>query len=185
MLLQNGDRLGPYEIISRLGAGGMGEVFKARDTRLDRTVAIKVAQEQFSDRFAREARAVAALNHPNICQLHNVGPNYLVMEFIEGAPLAPVDDTRKLLDLAVQLAGKLYAIRPGKMRPFGELRSLRRESARIRSCNAGRTAICGGFDISELTRKTRLSCENFATAREAKPALRKRDYTSGIVIATR
>ena len=66
----------------------MGEVYRARDTRLDRIVAIKVAQEQFSDRFEREARAVAALNHPHICQLYDVGPNYLVMELVDGVTLA-------------------------------------------------------------------------------------------------
>src|ERR1700730_17109196 len=66
----------------------MGEVYVARDTRLNRTVAIKVSREQFSERFEREARAIAALNHPNICTLHDVGPNYLVMEFVEGPTLA-------------------------------------------------------------------------------------------------
>ena len=78
-----GDRIGPYEILSLVGAGGMGEVYKARDTRLDRVVAIKISREKFSERFEREARAIAALNHPNICQLYDVGPNYLVMEFID------------------------------------------------------------------------------------------------------
>jgi serine/threonine protein kinase len=65
----------------------MGEVWKVRDTRLDRIVAIKISKEQFSERFEREARAVAALNHSHICQLYDVGSNYLVMEFIEGTPL--------------------------------------------------------------------------------------------------
>jgi eukaryotic-like serine/threonine-protein kinase len=88
MALSRGDRLGPYEIIDAIGAGGMGEVYKARDTRLDRIVAVKTAKDQFSERFEREARAVAALNHPNICTLHDVGPNYLVMEYIEGATLS-------------------------------------------------------------------------------------------------
>src|SRR5215470_4781088 len=87
MTLPVGSMLGPYEILSRIGAGGMGEVYKARDTRLDRVVAIKVSKEQFSERFAREARSIAALNHPHICQLYDVGPNYLVMEHIEGSPL--------------------------------------------------------------------------------------------------
>ena len=68
-MLTPGARLGPYEIVSVVGAGGMGTVYKARDTRLDRTVAIKMSSERFSDRFEREARAVAALNHPHICQL--------------------------------------------------------------------------------------------------------------------
>jgi len=104
-----GARLGPYEILSRVGAGGMGEVYKARDTRLGRTVAIKVTRARFSDRFEREARTIAALNHPNICALFDVGPDYLVMEFVEGAPLSPVDTCRKLLDIAVQIADGLAA----------------------------------------------------------------------------
>src|SRR5437867_7742372 len=87
----------------------MGDVYKARDTRLDRIVAIKVAREQFSERFGREARAVAALNHPNICQLYDVGPNYLVMEFVDGSPVSPTDAPRKLLDIAVQIADGMAA----------------------------------------------------------------------------
>src|SRR6476661_415599 len=76
----------------------MGAVWKARDTRLDRTVAIKVSKAEFSERFEREAHAVAALNHPHICQLYDVGPNYLVMEYVEGTPLKgplPLDQTLK------------------------------------------------------------------------------------------
>src|SRR5271170_1541530 len=98
MPLSAGDKLGPYEIIAPIGAGGMGEVYKARDTRLDRVVAIKVSKTEFSERFEREARAVAALNHSNICTLHDVGPNYLVMEYIEGTTLKgplPVDQALK------------------------------------------------------------------------------------------
>src|SRR5689334_7650888 len=109
MPLPTSTRLGPYEILKLVGAGGMGEVYKARDTRLDRTVAIKISPEQFSDRFEREARAVAAMNHPNICTLHDVGPNYLVMEYVEGEPVSHADSTRKLLDIAVQIADGLSA----------------------------------------------------------------------------
>ena len=88
MTLTPGTRLGPYEIVSVLGAGGMGEVYLARDPRLGRTVAVKISQEQFSARFEREARASAQLNHPHICTLYDVGPNYLVMELVEGETLA-------------------------------------------------------------------------------------------------
>src|SRR4051812_46739788 len=87
MPLSLGTRVGPYEIVSLLGQGGMGEVYKARDTRLDRAVAIKISQERYSERFEREARAIAALNHPHICTLFDVGPDYLVMEYLEGHAL--------------------------------------------------------------------------------------------------
>ena len=87
MPLAPGDKLGPYEIRCAIGRGGMGEVYRAHDPRLKRDVAIKVSAERFSERFEREARAVAALNHPNICQIYDVGLNYLVMEFIEGPTL--------------------------------------------------------------------------------------------------
>jgi Tol biopolymer transport system component/tRNA A-37 threonylcarbamoyl transferase component Bud32 len=114
MALSVGDRLGPFEIVAPVGSGGMGEVWKARDTRLDRVVAIKTSRTEFSERFASEARAVAALNHPNICQLYDVGQlpdggSYLVMEYVDGAPIAPVDSPRKLLDLATQIADGLAA----------------------------------------------------------------------------
>src|SRR6267143_1832123 len=88
MALSAGTRLGPYEILAPIGAGGMGEVYRARDPRMGREVAIKVSAEQFSDRFECEVHAVAALNHPNICHIYDVGPNYLVMEFVEGSTLA-------------------------------------------------------------------------------------------------
>jgi serine/threonine protein kinase len=87
MPLSIGDKLGPYEILARIGAGGMGEVYRARDARLNRFVAIKVSTAQFSERFEREAKAIAALNHPNICQIHDIGPNYLVMEYVDGSPV--------------------------------------------------------------------------------------------------
>src|SRR5262249_50244744 len=82
-----GRHLGPYHVLSVLGAGGMGEVYRAMDTRLSRDVAIKVSREQFSEHFEREARAISSLNHPNICTLYDVGPNYLVTELVEGETL--------------------------------------------------------------------------------------------------
>ncbi|MEO8098711.1 MAG: protein kinase [Acidobacteriota bacterium] len=87
MPLAPGERLGPYEILALVGKGGMGEVYRAHDDRLRRDVAIKVSNAEFSERFTREARAVASLNHSNICHLYDVGPNYLVMEFVEGEDL--------------------------------------------------------------------------------------------------
>jgi len=88
MKVDVGSRVGPYELAAEIGAGGMGVVYRARDTRLGRDVAIKLSNERFSERFEREARTVAALNHPNICTLHDVGPDYLVMELVEGETLA-------------------------------------------------------------------------------------------------
>ena len=98
MMLSIGTRLGPYEIQSALGAGGMGEVYRARDTRLDRAVAFKVlpaqlaSDPQFRERFDREARAISALDHPHICALYDVGEyngtSFLVMQYLEGETLA-------------------------------------------------------------------------------------------------
>jgi eukaryotic-like serine/threonine-protein kinase len=109
MPLTPGTRLGPYEITAPLGAGGMGEVYKARDTRLDRVVAVKVCKEEFSERFEREAHAVAALNHSSICTLHDVGPNYLVMEYIEGTPLMGPLPLAQALKYAIQICSALDA----------------------------------------------------------------------------
>src|SRR5271168_1048216 len=107
MPLQSGDKFGPYELLAPIGAGGMGEVWKARDTRLDRIVAVKFCGSQFSGRFLSEARAIASINHPNICTLHDIGPDYLVMEYIEGVsprgPLAPPEAVRLALGIAAGL----------------------------------------------------------------------------------
>jgi serine/threonine protein kinase len=95
-MITSGTRLGPYEIASLLGSGGMGDVYRARDPRLGREVAIKVLPAAVSTdserrrRFELEARAAAALNHPHICQVYDVGPDYLVMEYIDGTPLQGV-----------------------------------------------------------------------------------------------
>lgn len=109
MPLSGGDKLGSYEILAPLGAGGMGEVYKARDTRLDRIVAVKVSKQEFTERFEREARAVAALNHPHVCQLYDVGANYLVMEYIDGSPLKGPLPLDKALEYARQIASALDA----------------------------------------------------------------------------
>jgi eukaryotic-like serine/threonine-protein kinase len=115
MTVTIGSKLGPYEILSKLGEGGMGEVYRARDARLNRDVAIKVLPAAFAAdpdrlrRFEQEARSIAALNHPHICQIYDVGPSYLVLEYVAGeapqGPMPPDDAVR----LAIQLASALEA----------------------------------------------------------------------------
>jgi Tol biopolymer transport system component len=136
MSLSAGTRLGPYEILAPIGAGGMGEVYRAHDTRLRRDVAIKVSAERFSERFEREARAIASLNHPNICSLYDVGPNYLVMELVEGENLKGPLPLATALDYARQIADALEAahekgithrdLKPGNIRikPDGTVKVL-------------------------------------------------------------
>ncbi len=104
-----GSKLGPYSLLAPIGAGGMGEVWKARDTRLDRVVAIKFLRREFSRRFQAEARAIAALNHPNVAQVYDVGDDYLVMEFVDGEPLRRPESFSRLLEIAVQIAQGLAA----------------------------------------------------------------------------
>jgi serine/threonine protein kinase/Tol biopolymer transport system component len=109
MPLQPGDKLGPYEIIALIGKGGMGEVYRAHDSRLNRDVAVKVSNAQFSERFTREARAIAALNHTNICHLYDVGPDYLVMEYVEGQDLRGPMDFADALPIIQQLIDGIEA----------------------------------------------------------------------------
>ena len=109
MTFTPGERLGPYEILARIGVGGMGEVWKARDPRVDRLVAIKVSKAEFSERFAREARAIAQLNHPHICQLYDVGPNFLVLEYVEGSQLKGPLAVEKAVEYAGQILSALDA----------------------------------------------------------------------------
>src|SRR5262245_29046182 len=136
MPLATGDRLGPYEIIDLLGTGGMGEVYRAHDPRVRRDVAIKVAADRFSERFEHEARIIASLNYPNICTMYDVGPNYLVMELVEGeAPTGPLP-LEQALRIAAQIVAALSAahdkgvvhrdLKPGniKVRPDGTVKVL-------------------------------------------------------------
>src|SRR5512135_569459 len=109
MTLAPGTKLGPYEILSPIGAGGMGEVWKARDTRLGRIVAIKTIKEQHSERFKQEARSIAALNHPNICQIHDIGDDYLVLEYVEGQSLPCPLPEKEAVRLAIQITTALEA----------------------------------------------------------------------------
>jgi serine/threonine protein kinase len=105
--LSPGSKLGPYEIIESIGSGGMGEVWKARDTRLGRIVAIKKVWEQHSERFRQEARSIAALNHPNICQIHDIGDDYLVLEYVDGKSLSSPLPEKEAVRLAIQIVTAL------------------------------------------------------------------------------
>jgi eukaryotic-like serine/threonine-protein kinase len=102
-----GKMLGPYEIVSSIGSGGMGQVYRAKDSRLGRSVAIKILNKEHMQRFEPEARAIAALNYPHICQLYDIGSDYLVMEYVDGTaikgPLSGEDAVR----LAIQITGAL------------------------------------------------------------------------------
>jgi serine/threonine-protein kinase len=123
MILAAGTKLGPYEILSKLGEGGMGDVYKARDTRLDRIVAIKIVRTDFTERFQREAKSISALNHPNICTLHDVGRlraegasasqgdevSFLVMEFIDGAPISGPLPLSDVIRYGIQICDALDA----------------------------------------------------------------------------
>ena len=109
MSLRPGEKLGPYELCESIGRGGMGSVYRARDTRLDRDVAVKVSNAQFSERFEREARVISSLNHPNICHLYDVGPNYLVMELVDGEPLKGPYSLDNALNYARQITSALEA----------------------------------------------------------------------------
>ena len=121
MALQPGTKLGPYEVLTPIGAGGMGEVYKATDTRLNRTVAIKVLPSHFSEnfemrqRFEREAKMIAGLNHPHICTLYDVGrqdgSDFLVMEYLEGETLAQCL-TRGALPLDEAMKGSRHSAAP-------------------------------------------------------------------------
>ena len=113
MSITPGTRLGPYEIVEAAGSGGMGDVYRARDTRLDRDVAVKTLRGPFTERFEREAHAISALNHPNICTLHDVGQHqgsgYLVMEFIEGKPIAGPLTVDQAVGYGIQICEALHA----------------------------------------------------------------------------
>ena len=146
MALRAGTRLGPYEIVTPIGAGGMGEVYRARDTRLDRTVAIKVLASKVVDdpdrrqRFEREARTIASLNHPNICTLYDIGDHegqpFIVMEVITGETLqrrlvkGPFR-INEILELGIQLADALDAAHTKGVNSTG-----RRNTSMMRCCNA-------------------------------------------------
>jgi len=128
-----GSQLGPYQILSLLGAGGMGQIYKAFDARLGREVAIKVAEERFSERFDREVRAVAALNHPNICTVHDVGADYLVMELVDGETLRKGLERGLPLDRTLTIARQLLQALAAAHRSGVIHRDLKPENVMVRA----------------------------------------------------
>jgi hypothetical protein len=158
MALSAGTRLGPHEILAPIGAGDMGEVYRARDPRMGCEVAIKISAERFSDRFSRELHAVAAVNHPNICHLYDVGPDYLGMELVEGPTLAerikrgavPLDEA---LGIAKQITEALEAAHPiGSSAPAGSGQAGRLSRASKLGRNPGRWGRAGGRADREIKR---------------------------------
>jgi eukaryotic-like serine/threonine-protein kinase len=160
-----GSRLDHYEISEIIGKGGMGEVYRATDTGLPRDVAIKTSKQQFSERFARETKVIASLNHPNICTLFDVGPNYLVMEMIEGPTLAErikqgpmsLDETATImkqvadaLDYAHEKGVVHRDLKPGniKIRPDGLVKVLDFGLAKVGPTAASSAAAAGDADNS-------------------------------------
>ena len=176
-----GTRLGAYEITAAIGAGGMGEVYRARDTRLDRTVAIKVLPEilaadpPFRKRFEDEARTLSGLNHPNICTVYDVGRDagveYLVMEHLEGSTLAELLEQGRMpagdaLRIAGQIADALIAahrhgivhrdLKPGNVMIVGGRRTAAAGTAKLLDFGlAKRTAAPGGSAVLAQTGETR------------------------------
>jgi serine/threonine protein kinase len=132
-LLEPGTRLGSYEIRSVIGAGGMGEVYKAIDLRLSREVAIKIADEGFTERFDHEARLIATLNHPNICTLHDVGTNYLVMELVEGETLRARLRRGLAVEASLEIARQMLEALAAAHRAGVVHRDLKPENVMIRS----------------------------------------------------
>jgi eukaryotic-like serine/threonine-protein kinase len=165
MALSPGTRFGPYEIVSPLGAGGMGEVYRARDTRLNRDVALKVLPDDFArdasrrQRFEQEARAVAALNHPNIVAVYDVGENFLVSELVDGQTLRASGrlSQRQAVDLAVQIAEGLAAAHAAGITH----RDLKPDNIMVTgqsSGNAGRAKILD-FGLAKVTQASSLGTE--------------------------
>ncbi len=178
MTLAPGSRLGPYEVVSPIGAGGMGEIYRARDSRLGRDVAIKVLPTAFATdpdrlrRFEEEARAIAGLNHPHICQIYDVGPGYLVLEYIEGTPprgpLAPVEAVRLGLQMVSALdAAHQRRILHRDLKPANILITVRqgrdRQAARLRP----READGPGHDVTRTMDGTVLGTAAYMSPEQA------------------
>ena len=153
MSLKAGEKLGPYEIVALVGSGGMGAVYKARDSRLNRVVAIKRLAAGHMARFEQEVRAIAALNHANICQIHDLGPDYLVMEFVEGqSPSGPMAADRAV-HLAIQIAAALeeahsHRILHRDLKP-GNILVTAKGVAKLLDFGLAKSMTDGGEDVTE------------------------------------
>jgi len=149
MDLTIGTKLGPYEIVALLGAGGMGEVYRARDTRLGRTVAIKKVREAFSDRFDQEARVIAAMNHPHICTLYDIGSDFIVMEYVEGKPLQGPVAAAEAVAYAIQIADALDAVhRKGIIHRDLKPANILVTSSGVKLLDFGLAKVCGATAVA-------------------------------------
>jgi serine/threonine protein kinase len=206
-----GSRLDHYEIIELIGKGGMGEVFRAKDTRLPRDAAIKVSAEQFSERFSRETKIIAGLNHPNICTLYDVGLDYLVMELVDGPTLAdrmkegPLN-LAEASGIARQVADALeYAhekgvvhrdLKPGniKIRPDGVVKVLDFGLAKVGGTPVAQSdqsptmtggATAAGMILGTAAYMSPEQAKGKEVDKRADIYLRRRDITSGRSVAAR
>jgi TolB-like protein/tetratricopeptide (TPR) repeat protein/predicted Ser/Thr protein kinase len=165
-----GLQLGPYVLVSPVGAGGMGEVWKARDTRLDRIVAIKRLKTHTA-RFEQEARAIAALNHPHICTLHDVGPDYLVMEFVEGQPLRgpmPIEDAVRLARQIAEAMAEAHSkgILHRDLKPGNILQT--RAGVKVLDFGLAKLATGGDADATQTIEGTVLGTAAYMSPEQAK-----------------
>jgi serine/threonine protein kinase len=171
MPLSVGDQLGPYEILAPIGAGGMGEVWKARDARLGRIVAIKRLKGPQGERFEQEARAVAALNHPHICQIYDVGPDYLVLEHIEGKPLQGPLPAPEAVRLAIQIASALeeahgHGILHRDLKPANILITVK-GTAKLLDFGLAKFAAAAGSDITQTVEGTVMGTAAYMSPEQA------------------
>ena len=175
MPLNTGERLGPYEIIALIDKGGMGEVYRAIDTRVHREVAIKTSAERFTERFAREALVIASLNHPNVCTLFDVGPDYLVMELVDGTTLAERIHAGPIpLDESLKLAGQMADALSAAHRKGVVHRDFKPGNIKIKSDGTVKVLDFGLAKVSGLA----------MAASDNSPTLTAHDTLAGVVLGT-
>ncbi len=170
MDFSNGYRLGSYDLIAQIGVGGMGEVWKARDNRLDRVVAIKRLKPEHVGRFEKEARSIAALNHPHVCQIYDVGPDYLVLEYIDGQPLRGPLPVEEAVRLAIQIASALetahsFGMLHRDLKPANIL--VTQSGIKLLDFGLAKTAITSDIDTTQTVEGTVLGTAAYMSPEQA------------------